>query len=210
MADRSETSQYTWDSSLKKKKLFIWLHGALVVARRILSCGMWELSHWPRIEPGPPTGPPGKSPQSFFIPELQVWFILSPEYISNSFLCSPTAPLVTTVTLSSTNVFCFHFFLSALWGDLELGFGFPGMEPLKYWLPWSWFMPLASWALSLPYLNWQNKSENFIFSLLVRLFELVESVDILSFIHFNPQSWTVQWKKGGTIAKGKLSPSYHI
>ena len=63
-----------------------------------------------------------------------------------------------------------------------------------------------------PYLNWQNKSENFIFSLLVRLFELVESVDILSFIHFNPQSWTVQWKKGGTIAKGKpftclLSPS---
>lgn len=35
----------------------------------------------------------------------------------------------------SLSVTCFHFPLSGLKGDLELGFGFPVLEPLKYWFP---------------------------------------------------------------------------
>lgn len=47
--------------------------------------------------------------------------VYTPHSFLYSFLCSPTAPLVTTVTLSLANLLPFHFFLSALWGDLELG-----------------------------------------------------------------------------------------
>ena len=80
---------------------------------------------------------------ALYIPFFTCFFVLPPHLWWQLSHCHWQ-----TCTASS-----FHFFLSAVWGDLELGFGFPGMEPLKYWLPWSWFMPLASWALSLPSLK---------------------------------------------------------
>ena len=48
--------------------LLIWLHRSVVVTRRTLSCGMWDLGLWLGIEPAPPcigssvlaTGSPGK------------------------------------------------------------------------------------------------------------------------------------------------------
>ena len=59
------------------KKLFIWLHGVLVVAHRIfkcsrwtLSCGIWDLVPWPGIKSGPPALGPShwitmEEPQKF-------------------------------------------------------------------------------------------------------------------------------------------------
>ena len=74
-----------------KKNVFIYL------AMPGLSCGLWDLVPWPRIEPGPlhwerwilDSGPPGKSPGVFSFKEdglVVRWMLMSSQKISVCFM----------------------------------------------------------------------------------------------------------------------------